>query len=244
MKEFQNKANDFKLKIIRQIKDSSSALTDLVVASAKREHGDRAELFASEFNILIKLSRHEVPFPKPTSPFFRYLCGEAYSLVFNDDVIDFNYAFDLSDKDISKHFEFGEEVIIPSQTNPNALTFGVRSFRVTHEDYEFKRVYHEGVISSIDFDLTALTFLGDIQQKLDEWYEDLNEIYPENEMSFIEYYLDEGRKTELEKYFKSCNLNNETQDMLFDFLSKECEISGIDTRLGDVVRNIMAKIPQ
>lgn len=67
----------------------------------------------------------------------------------------------ISDKGALVKITRHEQFISESPLTPNIIDFGYRSFRVSHEDYEFYRIINESSVDTIQYDLATKSFSSD-----------------------------------------------------------------------------------
>lgn len=174
---------DFKLKIMRQIKDPDSALSCLLRTKARRGRikslsrnicSSNVFLAASEFNTLVNLIFvPELVFDKDMGSVIPVDPG-AHNVLFTDMHDPYYDGFmsflDISNKAALSKIRFIEECIIEATHKPNTLSFGLRSFYVSHEDYEFYRVHDEpAMFESVDFDVANLSFSSGYDKPIKVW---------------------------------------------------------------------------
>lgn len=241
------KENEFKLKILRQLKDRDSALNTFLskLDPEDTDYGDLVPkcnhlLRVPEFNMELEFTWDEsISYERSDTLKFNHGNG-GHHVAFSK-MSDDSLGLDISEIGYIKTLPFFEEVIIPSVTNPNAITLGIMPFRITHEAYEFERLPNFNIFKSIDFSLTTLDFLGDIRQKIEEWNELLEDSWEDNEMTYIQYFIKNERYNALENHFKSVLSDEARQKGLLDIVSHEWRCSIKATRLGCIAHALKNK---
>lgn len=217
--------NEFKLKIIRQLKDPYSAFNYLL---GKREHSmsehpcktiartsDYA-VAASEFGLKLKFIWDDsIPYVEEAETLFSRGNG-GHNVIFTQEYDP--TLVDISENNSMERVTILEEFIEPSESNSDSITLGFRTFYIGHDNHEYNARYDETDFDgSIEFNLSTLTFTDKdgepvaLQDLLDSWEEYVECNFRMSDMVFINHLHNDKKHKELTDRLNLCGVDPLTQ---------------------------------
>lgn len=175
---------DVKHKIMRQVKDPDSALHYLLnlqqkIRALNWSSGNidacNVSLNVSQFDMIVDFTFTPEFFNDDDANVSVPMGAGACHVLFSDtkDAYDDGLTthLNISNKAALSKLNFIEECIEESTTKPNTLSFGLRSFNLSHDDYEFYRVYKHPAFHTVDLDVANMTFASNYEKTVSLWGE-------------------------------------------------------------------------
>lgn len=223
---------EFKAKITKQFKDPGSILSSLLCSkdslgtySTSRRNIESLNhaFWAKDYGFTLQLRWDATAKPHDDNVQFCRDDG-AHNLRFAS--MNSPLYVDITDNSVLKGLVFYEESVKPSDSIPNGISFGLRSFRIRHQDYEYIPTMVGEVQGTIVYDLVNKKFIRpsapsieevNLSEWISEWHRLLSQL--DEDTTFIFYIHDDAKHLAMQKHLQLCDIDDEYRRNVLDCFS-------------------------